>query len=195
MPVVINGSGTITGISAGGLPDGVIQSANLATGVGGKLINYAQTKKTDQFSESVSSGNFSGAAIALTYSCASATNKIIISAQLSTGCDHSASVSATLYIDGSVASAFVRDTEGSPYNNYRVVTVSGGKDSGDSHHGNLVVELLHTPGDTNSHTYDFRLNHNNNDTMELYLNGVEHYSNDTYRHRAMSTMTIKELAA
>lgn len=35
MPITINGTGTITGISAGGLPDGVIQQADLASGVAG----------------------------------------------------------------------------------------------------------------------------------------------------------------
>ena len=45
MPIVLNGSGTVTGISAGGLPDGIIQTADLASGVGGKVINYAQTLK------------------------------------------------------------------------------------------------------------------------------------------------------
>ena len=41
MPIAINGSGTITGISAGGLPDGIIQAADLASGVGGKFASYA----------------------------------------------------------------------------------------------------------------------------------------------------------
>ena len=31
MAIVINGSGTITGISVGGLPDGVVDSGTLAT--------------------------------------------------------------------------------------------------------------------------------------------------------------------
>lgn len=35
MTMVINGSGTITGLSAGGLPDATIQQADLATGVAG----------------------------------------------------------------------------------------------------------------------------------------------------------------
>tara|TARA_R100001443_G_scaffold31146_3_gene45128 strand:- start:114 stop:656 length:543 start_codon:yes stop_codon:yes gene_type:complete len=46
MPLTLNGSGTVSGISAGGLPDGCIQSADLAAGVGaGKLlkVHYAQT--------------------------------------------------------------------------------------------------------------------------------------------------------
>lgn len=35
MPIAINGSGTITGISAGGLPDATITQAELASGVAG----------------------------------------------------------------------------------------------------------------------------------------------------------------
>ena len=43
MPIVLNGSGTVSGISAGGLPDGIIQAADLASGVGGKILQVAQT--------------------------------------------------------------------------------------------------------------------------------------------------------
>ena len=47
MPITLNGSGTVSGISAGGLPDGCIQSADLASGVGGKVLQYKVAKKTD----------------------------------------------------------------------------------------------------------------------------------------------------
>jgi hypothetical protein len=47
MPIVLNGSGTVTGISAGGLPDGCITAAELATGVGGKILQVKQATKTD----------------------------------------------------------------------------------------------------------------------------------------------------
>ena len=47
MPIVLNGSGTVTGISAGGLPDGCITAAELATGVGGKVLQVKQATKTD----------------------------------------------------------------------------------------------------------------------------------------------------
>ena len=43
MPIVLNGSGTVTGISAGGLPDGIIQAADLASGVGGNILQVFQT--------------------------------------------------------------------------------------------------------------------------------------------------------
>ena len=51
MPIAINGSGTLTGISVGGLPDGIVDAdmlaanavtaGKLASGVGGKFASYA----------------------------------------------------------------------------------------------------------------------------------------------------------
>ena len=40
MAVSINGSGTITGISAGGLPDDSVQLADMAHGTDGQIITY-----------------------------------------------------------------------------------------------------------------------------------------------------------
>ena len=79
MPIVLNGSGTVTGISAGGLPDGIIQAADLASGVGGKVINYAQTLKKDVTSAVVAQGAISGALISLSYAAASSSNKLLLS--------------------------------------------------------------------------------------------------------------------
>ena len=55
MPITLSGSGTVTGISAGGLPDGIIQSADLASGVGGKILQVVSTTKTDIFSSLIKS--------------------------------------------------------------------------------------------------------------------------------------------
>ena len=52
MPITLNGSGTVSGISAGGLPDGIIQSADLASGVGGK-IQQVKTNTTRNSTGSV----------------------------------------------------------------------------------------------------------------------------------------------
>ena len=46
MPIAFNGSGTVTGISAGGLPDGCITSAELASGVGGKFLQIVGAVQT-----------------------------------------------------------------------------------------------------------------------------------------------------
>ena len=82
MPITLNGSGTVSGISAGGLPDGIIQSADLATGVGGKVLQVLSVFKDDVFSTTGSTGNFAditGLSVAITPSAT--TNKILIQFQ------------------------------------------------------------------------------------------------------------------
>jgi len=60
MPISINGSGTLTGVSVGGLPDGIVDAdmlaanavtaGKLASGVGGKILQVKQAVKLDSFS-------------------------------------------------------------------------------------------------------------------------------------------------
>ena len=47
MPVIIDGSGTISGVTVGGLPDGIVDSDMLASGVGGKALQILSVNKTD----------------------------------------------------------------------------------------------------------------------------------------------------
>ena len=74
MPIVINGSGSITGISVGGLPDGCVQIADLATtgtasgstflrgdaafaeAGGGKILQVVQNENNTQIATSGSTG-------------------------------------------------------------------------------------------------------------------------------------------
>jgi len=49
-------SGTITGLNAGGLPDGCVQAADLASGVGGKFASYAVI--CDKKAQDVDGGTF-----------------------------------------------------------------------------------------------------------------------------------------
>ena len=56
MAIVINGSGTITGVSAGGLPDGSVDSDTLATGIDAiKLADGTVTNSELQYINSLSS--------------------------------------------------------------------------------------------------------------------------------------------
>jgi hypothetical protein len=48
MPITINGTGTITGISAGGLPDAIITQPDLASGVAGTGPAFSATPSTTQ---------------------------------------------------------------------------------------------------------------------------------------------------
>ena len=60
MAIAINGSGTVTGVSVGGLPDGIVDTdmiansnvtaGKLASGVGGKIVQVKSVSKLDTFS-------------------------------------------------------------------------------------------------------------------------------------------------
>ena len=96
MAIVINGSGTVTGISVGGLPDGIVDAgtlatnsvdsaelvdggvdtAHLASGVGGKVLQVVQVTSTAQYNPGTSYGVHTGSTIAITPS--STSNKILI---------------------------------------------------------------------------------------------------------------------
>ena len=64
MPITLNGSGTMTGISAGGLPDGIIQSADLASSIKLGLVKKITTgTSSSQITTSVTgTGGASGVA-------------------------------------------------------------------------------------------------------------------------------------
>ena len=88
MAIAINGAGTITGISAGGLPDGCIQAADLASGVGaGKCLQIVQTVKNDTFSAAVDVPTFvTGLSVTITPSAT--TSKILVTACVSATNDY-----------------------------------------------------------------------------------------------------------
>jgi hypothetical protein len=55
MTVTVFGNGTVTGISAGGLPDGCIQSADLASGTGGKVLQVVHLASITELNTASSS--------------------------------------------------------------------------------------------------------------------------------------------
>lgn len=84
MAITINGSGTITGISAGGLPDGSVTAADiessldlsgktvtLPSGTGGKVLQVVQTVSTADISVASTSDTATGLIVSLTPSSAS----------------------------------------------------------------------------------------------------------------------------
>ena len=77
MPVSINGNtGVITGISAGGLPDGCITAADLASGVGGKIVQIVTAELTSQASVTGTTHVDTGITASITPT--SASNKILV---------------------------------------------------------------------------------------------------------------------
>jgi len=78
MPIVINGSGTVTGISVGGLPDGIVDKGTLAGGSSGPLLNCKSTLYTSTASISADTGVLQAGPFSVTITPASASSKILV---------------------------------------------------------------------------------------------------------------------
>ena len=89
MAIVINGSGTITGVSAGGLPDGCVTADDLATtldlsgntitlpsGTGGKVLQVVQD--TDSTPRDTTSTTMQDTGLSLSITPSSTSSKILI---------------------------------------------------------------------------------------------------------------------
>ncbi len=181
MPISINGSGTITGISAGGLPDGIIQSADLAAGVGGKILQVVSTIKND--TASTSSGTYaaiSGLTVSITPSATS--SKILYSGCLYLGASGSESVfRLTRTVGGSATniatpSTFADDEDG---------TFCHG---GGSRYAGHSFEFLDSPNTTSAITYGINWQVHSGTT---YLNRTW----DANIFHGISTVTAMEVAA
>ena len=88
MPIAINGSGTVTGISVGGLPDGIVDAdmlaanavtaGKLASGVGGKVLQFDSVTKTDTSSVTTNATPQDISGLSITLSNVLSTSKIYI---------------------------------------------------------------------------------------------------------------------
>ncbi len=180
MPITLNGSGTVSGISAGGLPDGIIQSADLATGVGGKILQVKQTFKND--TASTSSGSFadiSGFTVSITPSATS--SKILYTGHLYlgfTGAEGNFRLTRT--VGGSateIGNSSVLDDDADGY-----FAIGGG-----SQYSPGTFSFLDSPNTTSAITYGIKW-HMHSGTM--YLNRT--WDNGWFH--GSSTITAMEIA-
>tara|TARA_R100000152_G_C6610477_1_gene64509 strand:- start:32 stop:547 length:516 start_codon:yes stop_codon:yes gene_type:complete len=77
MAITISGSGTITGISAGGLPSGTVTSATLASGVGGKVLQVVESSSNTTVTTS-SGSNEELDLLTVSITPSSTSNKVLI---------------------------------------------------------------------------------------------------------------------
>ena len=198
MALILDGSNdTITGlqINSANIVNGSITADDLASGVGGKILQVLQSVKTDSLQEDIAAGAVSGDITGLTVSItpSNASNKILISISVS-ACFQDANelIAATIYKSGSAISGAIGDASGSKqrvsfpsesYWNDNMSVISG--------------EYLDTAGGTSAITYSVRLSHGNSSTKAILINRVpgSMESDDAQHMRAISTITVMEVAA
>ena len=186
MPIVLNGSGTVTGISAGGLPDGIIQAADLASGVGGKILQVVSTTKSDTFSTSSDSfTDVTGLNASITPSNSS--NKVLVLVHVSGNCDQNARINMRL-VRGSTTIGM-----GDAYSN-RSRTFGGiYAPNNDSTTETVSCVHLDSPSTTSATTYKIQITFGSPAT--IYINRSDNWSDSATHNTGTSSITLLEVAA
>ena len=213
MPITINGSGTVTGISVGGLPDGIVDTdmiaANAVTsnrlaleGVTkdkqgpGSIVQCLQVTKTDTWSSSSSNTWHSITGLAGLITPTTNTNKILVIVSLgkfhSTGGSHAIKYDRTIAGTGTTSSVGIGDAASSR------PQVSFGTYGDDIYNSNHAAAYSHhfldSPATTAEITYQVK---SNSEGTYAYLNRSSDDTDQTdmYRGRASSSITLMEIVA
>ena len=198
MPIAINGSGTVTGISVGGLPDGIVDTDMIAADAvtapkrgAGAIIQVVQAVKTDvsSWSFETSNANFKETGLQATITPTKASNIILIWASglyggsvaaENTFWTFSRSSDGNYFCIGDTSSSRTRVTTGSFINTIsRPETFSC-----------FAVDSNHNV--TSANTYKL-LSNGNNQSGTGYLNRTSDDSNGFYRPRGTTTLILQEI--
>ena len=191
MPIAVNGSGTITGISVGGLPDGIVDRDTLAAQAKGSILQIVSTTKTDTFSMNSSSGTYidvTGLSVAITPSATSSKCLIIVD-MMGTTSDATqgffqlfrTSDNSALAL-GDAASSRTRASFGPTYH----------YDVNSAHQ--FGINFLDSPNTTSTFNYKVQCRNQGN-SANVYVNRTHNDTDASYGGRYSSTITVMEVAA
>ena len=198
MPVTINGNGTITGVSVGGLPDGIVDtdmlaanavsSAKLASGVGGKVLQVVQTVKTDTTSTtSASFVDISGMSRSISFTSG---NKVLVEFSASIGSRYGYPAFFQLHTNNGVVSGAI----GNSSSNRQQCTVGGYIGSWDLQIVRVHFSFLDSPADSVTE-YKVKWRANSDGNQAIYLNHDWNNQDNVNSPRTISSLTCKEVAA
>lgn len=184
MPIVLNGSGTVTGISVGGLPDGIVDGDTLASGVGGKILQVVQVRQ-----ESIVSWNTTSftdiTGLTATINGVASGSKIIIDLSLSLGRSHNTRNVFNLMRDSTSLEAF--SGAGFTFDQYQYDAYASYT------HDIINLRFVDTHGQSAGSNLVYKLQgHNGTSTNYVQYLNRRHYDST---QRGGSLMTLTEVAA
>ena len=162
MAIQINGDGTITGISAGGLPAGSVTTATLADGAAtGSKLGSGSIIQTQSFiftsvTESHTGAGYHATSITKQITPTSASNKILVMATLSAGNSGGVGEGAAFKVMRSVAGGSYADTValGDAVGNCTRGAVGGLYDENEVEHTDCrSIQFIDTPNTTSAVDY------------------------------------------
>jgi len=187
MPIAINGSGTVTGISVGGLPDGIVDRDTLAAQAKGSILQVVQATKTDTFSTSSTSfTDVTGLSASITPS--SSSNKVLF--LYTTNYSHKASYAHFQLVRGST-SLLIGDSSGSRTRATFGAWLPNATDI--EYEGNVFSgSYLDSPSTTSATTYKIQMRVTANSG---YLNFLQGNDDNAYTPVMASSIVLLEVAA
>ena len=192
MPITLNGSGTVTGISVGGLPDGIVDGDTLASGVGGKILQVVQSLNTT-ITDYSASASYRDIGISQAITPSATSSKILIQASITCGfgyLNQGYSVGFQI-LRGSTVVPTAPSTSGQTSTFALFPTGSNDDDC-----GTVTFSYIDSPSTTSAITY--KLQAVARDSQAFTINASSDHSDDTtanYRQRGQSTLTLMEIAA
>ena len=203
MPITINGNGTITGLSSGGLPAGSVTSATLATGTitnalpTGSVVQtvHASTPDAEYYSNSNSWTDYLSATITPT----SSSNKVLIYHVVSYGGNNNSYAGGRCYRTGSSTTnevvktpvnAQVVETQRFTDSSYMLMMNASANDT----YKIWQTTFMHldTPASSDAVTYTFAVKADNANRT-AYINRSDSYPSDGYNPRPVTTVTLMEI--
>jgi hypothetical protein len=158
-------------------------------GATGGILQVVQAIKTDAFVASVAPGAITSAVLSASITPTSASSKVLILVSAA-GASSTDSVFITLFKNSSVITNATGNADGV---RQRVTsgTIGG---AGVRLNGSMTISYLDSPNTTSATTYDFRLSHGSAGARSVYLNRSDLNDNNSADSRAISTITLMEVA-
>ena len=189
MAITINGTGTITGISAGGLPDGIVDTDMLASGAitaaalpTGSILQVVQgTPKTDGFSSAATDyTNITGLSASITPS--STSSKVLVCFNIGQHDVNTASIVHYRITRGGSAISGALGTIASAVPSTISATLNPDRGEG------MSMTYLDSPSTTDETTYQIQGYASGSDTLSVnFRQGSSHLS-------SISTVILMEVA-
>jgi hypothetical protein len=199
MPITINGSGTLTGISVGGLPDGIVDTDMIADdsvtkikrGSGSILqtVNYMQTAVV---SRTTSSHDWGSIMNTPTYSVTRAGTKSLILVTAYTSSDNTTGRYGLRLMRWSSTDAYENLTFGDAAGSRQTCNMAYRQNS-DADFGPMSFAYLDTHGKAAGTNIQYNLYTSGEDTNVIYINRSNGDADNNTQYRPCSSMIVMEI--
>jgi hypothetical protein len=208
MAIQINGNGTITGISVGGLPNGIVDTDMLAANAvtadkrgAGAVLQVQQKIKTSAWAASVGSSGTVPTGMYQTITTKTDTSKVLVFVNMTLLVDGSYNGSAwslmrnsgTDNVSGGTE-IFIGDADGS--RTRKTMAMTGPVSTTGAFNGfSCGTQFQDSPGSAGAYTYFIKFFDTVTSDNYFYLNRGYNDDNDQNQPRSTSSITLMEIAA